>query len=222
MRIAVAVPASVVLALLAVQAWRLGASGETVYRAADEMATWSASRHEPDAAGVEWLIADLEAARLQAPGDPNVEELLGTLAMKRTDRPGFLDEALGHFRAAVELRPSSPYAWAEVVAAQYREGDTKGSIEAAMRNAARLGPAEPEVQRTVVDYGLALWDEEAPETRRAVETAVTGAMMRDPAETLHIAERRDRLAVACRHLADASRRVDPEWRLLCSSRGEPS
>jgi hypothetical protein len=83
-----------------------------------------------------------------------------------------------------------------------------------------MGPAEPEVQRTVIDYGLALWDEESPQTRQAVETAITGAMKRDPAEALQIAERRGRLAVACRHLADAPRRVDPEWRLLCRRREE--
>jgi hypothetical protein len=30
------------------------------------------------------------------------------LALKRIDRPGFLDEALAHFRRAVDLRPTSP------------------------------------------------------------------------------------------------------------------
>jgi hypothetical protein len=219
-RIAVAIPAILVLAAFASQAMRLGSSGERVYRSAQEMATWRASGHEPEAAGVEWLIADLRAARVEAPGDPNIEELLGTLALKRIDRPGFLDEALAHFRRAVDLRPTSPYSWADIVAADYRKGDTAGEIQAAIRNAARMGPAEPEVQRTVIDYGLALWDEEAPRTRQAVETAITGAMKRDPAEALQIAERRGRLAVACRHLADAPRRVDPEWRLLCRRREE--
>lgn len=219
-RFAVAIPAIVVLAALASQALHLGASGETVYRSAQEMATWRASGLEPDAGGVEWLIADLDAARAKAPGDPNIEELLGTLSLKRIDRPRFLEEALSHFRRAVDLRPTSPYSWADIVAADYRKGDSTGEIQAAIRNAARLGPAEPEVQRTVIDYGLALWDEESPQTRQAVETAITGAMKRDPAEALQIAERRGRLAVACRHLADAPRRVDPEWGLLCRSREE--
>lgn len=219
-RFAVAIPAIVVLAALASQALHLGASGETVYRSAQEMATWRASGLEPDAGGVEWLIADLDAARAKAPGDPNIEELLGTLSLKRIDRPRFLEEALSHFRRAVDLRPTSPYSWADIVAADYRKGDVAGEIQAAIRNAARLGPAEPEVQRTVIDYGLALWDEESPQTRQAVETAITGAMKRDPAEALQIAERRGRLAVACRHLADAPRRADPEWGLLCRSREE--
>jgi hypothetical protein len=43
-------------------------------------------------------------------------------------------------------------------------------------------------------------------------------MKRDARETLQIADRRGRLAIACRHLADAPRRVDPEWYLLCRSR----
>jgi hypothetical protein len=219
-RIAVAIPAVLVLAALGLQAVRLGDSGETVYRASREMATWSSSGHEPDAAGVEWLVADLEAAGDEAPGDPNVEELLGTLARKRIDRPGYLDEALAHFRRAVELRPTSPYSWADVVAADYRKGDSSGEIQAAMRNAARLGPAEPEVQRTVIDYGLALWDELSPQARQAVEAMITDAMKRDPERTVQIAGRRGRLAVACRHAADAPRRIDAEWGLLCGSRGE--
>lgn len=219
-RLAVAIPAVVVLATFGAAAIRLGSSGEVVYRAAHEMATWSASGHEPGARGVEWLVADLERAAASAPGDPNIEELLGSLDMKRADRPQFLDEALVHYRRAVALRATSPYTWAAILATDYRKGESTGEIQAAMRNAARLGPAEPEVQLAVIDYGLALWDEEGPETRGQVEGAITGAMKRDPSQALHIAERRGRLAVACRHLADAPRRVDPEWRLLCRSREE--
>jgi cytochrome c-type biogenesis protein CcmH/NrfG len=219
-RIAIAIAAAIAVTWLATQAVRLGSAGETVYRSAQERASWSASGQEPDRQGVDWLVSDLQDADRLAPHDPNVQELLGSLAAKRIDRQNFLDEALAYYRRAVQLRPTSPYVWAEIVATDYRRGDTGAKIEAALRNAAMLGPAEPEVQRTVIDYGLALWDEEAPETRRAVETTITGAMKRDPGETLQIAERRDRLAVACRHLADAPRRVDPEWRLLCRGRGE--
>jgi len=221
-RLAIVIPAAVLLATFASAAVRLGCSGEVAYRAAQEMATWTASGHEPGAAGVQWLIEDLERARTSAPGDPNIEEILGSLDMKRNDRPEFLDEALVHYRQAVALRPTSPYSWADIVMAEYRKGATGREIEMPMRNAALLGPAEPEVQRAVIDYGLALWDEERPDTRQAVERTITAAMKRDAAETLQIARRRGRLAVACRHLADAPRRVEPEWRLLCRGREEQS
>lgn len=222
MRWAVAVPAVMGIAILGQSAARSGIAGETVYRVAQEMDTWSASGAEPGLQTVGWLLSDLEVAARSTPGDPNVQELLGSLSARRIPRPGFLDEALVHFRRAVELRPTSPYSWANIVAADYRKGETGGELEAALRNAAMLGPAEPEVQRAVIDYGLALWDEEAPRTRQAVEATITGAMKRDPGETLQIAERRGRLAVACRHLADAPRRVDSEWRLLCKGGEEQS
>jgi len=219
-RWAIALPCVVALAGLARSAVHSGLAGEVAYRSAQEIATWSASGSEPGLQTVDWLLSDLAAADRSAPGDPNVEELLGNLAARRIDRPEFLDEALVHYRRAVALRPTSPYSWADIVAADYRKGATGAELDAALRNAAMLGPAEPEVQRTVIDYGLALWDEEPAETRRAVEATVTAAMKRDPAETLQIAERRGRLAVACRHLGDAPRRVDSEWRLLCMSREE--
>ena len=217
-RAALAVPAVGFLAWFAVDALRIGRADTVVYDAAREMATWSASGAQPGAQTVAWIAADLERAREAAPGDANIEEMLGALAARRIDRPEFLDEALVHFRRAVELRPTSPYTWAAVAQAQYRKGDTGAVFEAALRRAAELGPAEPEVQRTVADFGLAMWADEAPETRQAVEAMITGAMKRDAPGALQIAERRGRLAVACRHLADAPRRVDPEWYLLCRSR----
>ncbi len=133
------------------------------------MATWAASGAEPGAQTVAWIAADLERAREAAPGDPNIEEMLGALATRRIDRPEFLDEALVHLRRAVELRPTSPYTLAAIVEALYRKGDTGRMFEAALRHAAQLGPAEPEVQRTVADFGLAVWDAAGPDTRRAVE-----------------------------------------------------
>jgi tetratricopeptide (TPR) repeat protein len=145
------------------------------------------------------------------------EELLGSLA----ERSGHFDHALAHFTRAVALRPTSPYAWAAIVRVKYAQGDTGPSFEAALRRAARLGPVEPEVQRTVADYGLAVWDEVGADSRRAVDAMVTGAMVRDPADTLQVAERRGRLAIACRHVADAPRRPDDTWQKYCASR-EPS
>lgn len=115
---------------------------------------------------------------------------------------------------AIGLRPSSPYPWSNIVALEYRRGGTGPLFEAALRNAAELGPSEPEVERSVVDYGLAVWNEVAPETRRAVEAVVTRAMERDPRETLHLAAKRGRLAVACRHLPS---REDKQWLRTCQS-----
>lgn len=217
MRFAVALPALAALAWLSTAALRIGEADEVVYRASKEMATWAASGVEPGAQTVAWVRADLERVSMAIPGDATVEEMLGVLATRRTDDPEYLDHALVHFTRAVELRPTSPYTWADIVEAKYRKGDTGKAFEAALRRAAQLGPAEPEVQRTVADFGLAVWDEVTPDTRAAVESMVTGAMKRDAPEILQIAERRGRLAIACRHLPDAPRRADSEWFLLCRS-----
>ena len=217
-RVLIVVPAVAALAWLASNSIHTGTAGSIAYDAAREMATWAASGAEPGAQTVAWVTSDLERARAEAPGDANIEELLGALATRRIERPEFLDEALVHLVRAVELRPTSPYTWAAIVEALYRKGDTGRTFEVALRRAGELGPAEPEVQRTVADFGLAMWADEAPETRQAVEAMVTGAMKRDAREILQIADRRGRLAIACRHLADAPRRVDPEWYLLCRSR----
>jgi hypothetical protein len=217
-RLAVALGALAIGAGLSAAAIASGIAGNVVYGVAKEMSTWAASGSEPGAEMVRWLAADLDRVARKAPGDPNIEELLGSLSLHRIERPRFLAEARAHYRRAVELRPSSPYSWANIAALDYRRGDTGPEFQAALRNAARLGPAEPEVQRTVADYGLATWDEIAPPARAAVENAITGAMKRDPAEVLRLAERRGRLAVACRHVGDATRPADPRWQRLCASR----
>jgi hypothetical protein len=215
----IVVPAAAALAWLVLAALRAGTAGSTAYEAAGEIARWGApGGAAPGKEAVARLTANLERARYLDPEDPDIEEMLGALALRRIDRPAFLDEGLAHYARAVELRPTSPYTWSAIVGALYRKGDTGRSFQVALRRAAELGPAEPEVQRTVADLGLATWDELDPDARRAVEAMVGSAMERDPAELLQIARRRGRLAVACRHLADAPRRVDPEALSTCSGR----
>jgi cytochrome c-type biogenesis protein CcmH/NrfG len=215
-RLALALPALAAIAWLAPVTWRLGAANAIVYDTAREMATWSSSGAVLGRRTVARVSGELERAAALASTDPSIEELAGRLAAGRG--PQYAGEALAHFRRAVSLRPTSPYAWASIAEALYRKGDTGPIFEAALRRAAQLGPAEPEVQMTVADYGLAVWDEAAPQTRQAVEAMVSGAMKRDPAATLQLAQRRGRLTVACRHLADAPGRVDRRWSQLCGRR----
>ena len=220
-RILVAAPAVAALLWLASVSFRTGEAAASVYDAEKEMGTWAASGAPPGPQTLSWVTADLERAQSVTPDDPEIEELLGELSGRRIDRPDFRDEALAHFSRAVALRPTSPYTWAAIADARYRKGDTGSAFETALRRAAELGPAEPEVQRTVVDLGLATWDEVGPATREAVERTVTGAMKRDAPEVLQIAGRRGRLAVACRHLADAPRRADAEGLKTCSRETTP-
>jgi hypothetical protein len=214
-RALVVVPALTLIAVLAAVAVEDGRAADVAFDAGQALDRWSRTKAVSPPPRLERIRRELAQAARAVPGDPAVQELLGVIAER--DAPG-APEALERFMRAIELRPSSPYAWAGIVTVEYGRGGRGPRFEAALRNAAFLGPSEPEVQRTVVDYGLAVWDEIAPDTRAAVERSVAGAMARDPAETLQIAFRRGRLAVACRHLSDAPRQVDSGWREHCRRR----
>lgn len=214
-RALIVVPALALLAALAAEAIAAGSAADIAFDAGQSLDRWNRAHTAPPPDRLERMRRELAQAARAVPADPGVQEVLGVIALG--DSPGD-PEAMEHFTRAIELRPSSPYAWAGIVAVEYGRGGHGPRFEAALRNASFLGPSEPEVQRTVVDYGLAVWDEVAPDTRAAVERSVAGAMARDPAETLQIAFRRGRLAVACRHLSDSPRQVDPRWREHCRRR----
>lgn len=214
-RLLLVIPALAALGGGAAQAMRIGSADAIVYDAAKEMGTWIASRSAPADQTMGWVHDDLQRAAARVPSDPTVKELLGVLQARRVERAEYVDDAIVNFVQALELRPTSPYTWGNLVEAQYRKGGKGEHFEAALRRAAELGPAEPEVQRTVVDYGLAVYDEVAPATKAAVDRMVAAAMVRNPLETMQIAQRRGRLQAACRHLVDSPRRADPKWSQLC-------
>ena len=164
-----------------------------------------------------WWLADLVRAAAEVPKDPLLRELLALAIVRGGNEVGELSEAERHLAAAIALRPGSPYAWASLVEVKYRIGDTGAAFEKALVNAARLGPYEPEVQRVVTDYGLAVLDEVGPATRAAIERTVAAAMKRNAPEILQIAARRGRLGVACRHLDGIPRPAASKWTQPCQS-----
>ena len=160
----------------------------------------------------------LLGALSRTPADPAIYEYLGVVDSRRgAQQPEYLAEGAVHFSKALELRPSSSYSWANLAAVNYRMGETGPRFETAIVRAAGLGPREPEVQRIVANFGLAVWDEVSPRTRTAIEGMVASGMKRKPLELLQIADNRGRLAVACRHLPGSPRLTDPKWSQLCQS-----
>jgi hypothetical protein len=131
--------------------------------------------------------------------------------------PGQLMVARELLREAIEQRPGSGYTWANLAAVKYRLGETDEIFQAALVNATKLGPHEAEVQRSVVDYGLAVFDEVKPETRAAIARALADGMKRNAPELLQISARRGRLGAACRHLDGVPRPAAPKWTKLCES-----
>ena len=217
LRWAIAVPAVAGLGLLCAFAAQDGRSDALAYKASVEMGTWNAARTQPGEQTWTSVRDDLDRAAALDPRDPVVQELLGVLHARRHDRPEYISQAVVHFRNALEMRPTSAYTWANLAEAKYRLGDTGKEFELALVRAAQLGPAEPEVQRIVADFGLALWDEEKPETRLAVDRMVAAGLRRNAPEMLQISERRGRLPMACRHAASVPKSSESKWSQLCQS-----
>jgi hypothetical protein len=206
---------AIALSLAAVDATRVGASDSLVYAASVEMNAWSASGNAPGTPTWEWVREDLQSAVRATDRSPSAQELLGVLYGRRTDHPEYVPKAIVHLYRALELRPTSPYTWASVAQLKYFQGDTGRDFTYALERAAALGPSEPEVQRVVADYGLAVWDEAQASTRDAITRVVSTGMLRNPKEMLQIADRRGRLGVACRLLPSEPRTLDFKWSQLC-------
>jgi hypothetical protein len=97
----------------------------------------------------------------------------------------------------VRRRPGSPYTWANIALLKARLPEPDREFETALRNAARLGPWEPEVQITLADVGFRNWDKVAPETRAALQANVTRALRWQAAKLFDLARRTGRLDVLC-------------------------
>jgi predicted Zn-dependent protease len=214
-RLFVAVPALIALASAALLAERLGSTESVVYRVGGEMVTW---RTQPGREPLDWMRADLDEALSRDRRNPSLQEMLGRVSLAQSRDDAATDEAIARFTNALLQRPTSPFTWASLAEARYRKGDTGPRFQEALRRAAETGPWEPEVQQTVADYGLAVWDDVSPSTRSAIDRLVANGMARKAPEILQISARRGRLGVACAHL-DRSKEADPKWAKLCQSTG---
>jgi hypothetical protein len=203
------------MAWLSIEAYRLGVADEIVTQSNETMegAAWRKSPPSLQA----WLAVrnDLMQAERLAPESPAVHESLGVLHARRAASPEMLAYARDYFIAALEGRPTSPYTWANYAETKYLLGETGGGFERALVRAAEMGPWEPEVQRVVADVGLATFNEVQARTRATIERMVAFGMRRQPLEILQIAQRRGRLDVACRHVADNKHVTDLKWITLC-------
>lgn len=207
------------LIALAAFAFKAGTEGTQVMEATAVAARWNMPKPPTRA---QWAsIRDVTSSLVErGTDDPAAHELLAVADNSLSDatsRQEYLSEAVVQLRKALELRPMSPYTWSNLAATQYRLGDTGRAFQAALAHAAELGPQEPEVQVTVAEYGLAVWNEVDEQTRAAIERSVAAGMRRQPREILQIAERRGRLAVACRHAVGSPRQTDTKWLQPCQS-----
>jgi hypothetical protein len=216
-RALVAAPAIALMVAAGTYAVQRGVADDLAFDASVEMGTWISSRSQPGEATWNWVRADLERAAAMI-SDPVSQELLGVLLLMRHERPDLTSAAGDRFRSALVARPTSGYTWANLAEVLYQQGETGPPFEVALRRAAEFGPSEPEVQRTVANLGLAVFDEVGGETRSAVDRLVGAGLRRNPPEMLQISGRRGRLDVACRHAQGIQSGAHQTWLHLCQSR----
>ena len=166
---------------------------------------WTAGRRQP--AQEEWDVARslLREARELDPGQPNYLEDIARLhelraaPVKAGEAPmqDQLRQALALQRQAARLRPGSPYTWANIALLKARLPEPDREFESAVRNAALLGPWEPEVQIAIADAGFRHWGALTPETRTALSANALRALRRQDAKLFDLARRSGRLSVLC-------------------------
>lgn len=169
------------------------------------MRSWDSNRRPAPAA--EWARAreSLRAAHALDPRQPAYLEDLARLYEERArGLPAgdalareYLREALGLQRRALARRPGSPYTWANVAQLKARLAEADDEFERALRNAARLGPWEPDVQLALADASFSRWGSLSPDTREAMRANAGRALDRQDDRLFEIARRTGQLAFVC-------------------------
>lgn len=198
----------VILALLgalAALAVPRGLADLRAFEARSLFKSWEQKRRQPSAD--EWSLARsrLREAHELDRGQPNYLEDIArlyeirALPLKADNAfaQGFLRQALDYQRRAARLRPGSPYTWSNIALLKARLPEPDREFESALRNAALMGPWEPEVQIALVDAGFRHWGVLAPETRTALRANAARTLHRQDAKLFELARRHGRLDVLC-------------------------
>ena len=193
------------LAALCALALPRGLADLRAFEARSLYRSWELKHRQPSVE--EWTLAHsrLREARELDPGQPNYLEDIArlyevrALPLKAGDALAqeYLRQALDYQRRAVRMRPGSPYTWANIALLKSRLPEPDREFETALRNAALLGPWEPEVQIALADAGFRHWGALAPETRAALNANATRALRRQDAKLFELARRTGRLHVLC-------------------------
>jgi hypothetical protein len=205
LRIALALGAAALLVLAIHAAALRGLADLAYFPARDTLSNWSRAGVEPTPA--QWVAARgaLQAARRLEPDNPLFVEETGTLYEKRVAAADpaqplvrrYLARALDEFRLAARMRPASPFAWSDVALVKFRLAVLDAEFVAAVDNAARLGPWEPGVQRTLADIGFAGWPALSAPARTAIAGAIERGLITQPKEIARLAKIDDRAAAFC-------------------------
>jgi len=124
-----------------------------------------------------------------------------------------LNDSLGYTRKALQLRPSSPWLWADIAMVKMMLGEYDDEMEGAMLRASELGPWQPLVQIQLAHIGMAIWPRLSGSARQAVLSAIHRGLRRKARYLIPIVKKYERESVLCESLAG-----EPAIETLCSLR----
>jgi hypothetical protein len=200
------------LAALSALALPRGLADLRAFEARNLVNGWELSRRAPSTADWTRARARLSEARALDPGHPVYAEETGRLYLSRALQlppaealaRDYARQGLEYHRAAVRLRPGASHSWANIALLKARLPEADAEFDAALRNAALLGPWEPDVQLVVAEAGFSQWARLAPAARAAVRDTAARALRWQDAQLFALARRTGRLGVVCA-LPDAAR-----------------
>jgi hypothetical protein len=194
----------VLLALIAVQCVRLGASGRYVQLAQGELDRWSPASRPPRPAEVRLATRYFLDSLGYASNNPWAHEGLGTLGLARMRASTIPREALTftrdarvRFRQALLQRPTSPFLWANLALTKLYLNEIDGELFSALRQAEALGPWEPTVQEMTLFVGLAVWRDLDPVLQQALVQTIERGAARNPQKMFDIVTSYRRFDLVC-------------------------
>ncbi|RKZ48399.1 MAG: hypothetical protein DRQ58_04530 [Gammaproteobacteria bacterium] len=151
---------------------------------------WRSEKIKLDDDDWDELRANLSYALKHDPDNPNIHEYLALaiegryadIAPKNEKAMPSRREAYTHYKQAISLRPTGPFAWVNLALVKYRLGETDDEFYYALHKADELGAWEPGVQRVIVDIGLHSWNSLTRDERKFVLNMID--------KSLHHAERK--------------------------------
>jgi hypothetical protein len=192
------------LAATAVQSVRLGMAGLFVQRAQSEIQRWSAESRSPRRYEIRNAANYFLSGLGFAPGNPWALEGLGMLELARMRISTDPREALAVTRAArvrirqaLQLRPTSPFLWANLALTKLYLDEVDEELFTALRNADELGPWEPAAQETVLFVGLAAWENLNAGVRQALTHAIERGGVHNASKMLEIVKSYTRPELVC-------------------------
>lgn len=195
--------AVLILSVLAFAALRHGWADILAFQGRTLIKGWDKDQRSFPAS--EWAAAQsrLENSLYLTPGDPGVAEDLGRLhelrtrALRGTDTAAELGQAMDYLRRSLRARPTSPYTWANLAFVKSRLGMLDDEFYDSIRNAAMLGPWEPEVQLQLADIGFRYWNRMPKATQDTIHAAIRRGLKRQDGKLFDLASSYGRVDVMC-------------------------